>query len=96
MVNRNAVLPQFMTWLNQVGAVGSSLKFLGTCPVYRSENNLQSSRIKQSIDQKTLLAVTNVAARPYSSILGGDFDRVKTNPLIEGKARELKPTAKRR
>lgn len=33
-VSRNAVLPQFLTWKIQVGAVGEGLKFPGTCLVY--------------------------------------------------------------
>ena len=44
--HRNAVLPKFMTWLNQVGTEGSHLKFLGTSPVYCHENCLAPLLLK--------------------------------------------------
>ena len=44
--HRNAVLPKFMTWLNQVGTEGPRLKFPGTSPVYCHENCLAPLLLK--------------------------------------------------
>jgi len=63
LVSRSAVLPQFMTWLNQVGTLGFCFKFPGT---FARSTVTKASWFPycSSIDQKTLLAVTNAVGEP--------------------------------
>jgi hypothetical protein len=64
-VPHNAVLPQFLTWINPGGTLGLGLKFLSTSLLPRQAQSTatETSRLpfSRSIDHKTLLAVTNAA-----------------------------------
>ena len=56
-----------MTWVNQVGTVEISFKVSGTCR-YTATRVLGSLYIV-SIDQKTLLVVTNVQVEPVTLLI---------------------------
>ncbi|GAB4232619.1 MAG: hypothetical protein Kow00121_60760 [Elainellaceae cyanobacterium] len=58
-VPRDAVLPQFLTWLNQVGATRLVLSF--RVQARSTATKLLRLPHAENIDHKTLLAVTNVA-----------------------------------
>lgn len=51
-VHRNAVLPEFMTWLNQVGTYLLCLKFPGTKARFTATKT-NGSLILKGIDHKT-------------------------------------------
>lgn len=63
LVHRFAVLPQFLTWETQVGVAACCFKFPSTSSVYCRASDL-GLPYYQNIDLKTILAVTNVAAKP--------------------------------
>lgn len=56
-----------MTWDNQVGTVRSRLKFPDTCR--STATRMLGSLYIVSIDQKTLLAVTNVQVEPVTLLI---------------------------
>ena len=64
--NCRAVLPQFMTWCYPGGCRSFLSSFPSTRSVYCDEI-FNSSQSFSSIDQKTLLAVTNTAVSLHSS-----------------------------
>lgn len=74
--SRNAVLPQFMTWKIQVETDDTGFKFPSPSLVYCHQDKMFP--LFKGIDQKTILAVTNVAGNARGIVTGiAEFAQIR-------------------